>query len=594
MRFLWIEDFGGGQEIENLRNNWLGWYQLNDEDVIEKSNLIEALEYIDSSPFGFDAVLLDIRFPIGKNVDSDDVYKKYFSEIITQKFYEQNAEDGCGAGILAFYYLVFVAKFPKNRIAFLSANIDEDKGNNYPEAVQEFLERLEKGTEKIDYLRNDIMNYFEDMNLPLDKFNVNWQEKELIDFLQNHKSIYELRDDIKINNSPLRYNTVKEEFSKIGIELKHSYPKPDLSKSIEGHTSDFSKKFIEINKSSYIEFRRSIINLAKILKENLSDELLLIRKKSYFGKSSGVYDFTYFNSLLDKVMDLPLSNYNDSKLIRQIIWELTQCMESAEKPVFFLPNDKICNRCLNFKECVMSKFGYKTKVNQSFKCNAPDNLACEFKDGKGDCTNRKSCIKANNYKIEDYLCEYEHECDYKYTLFEYASHSALKLTRNWLAHSKLDDISFSINFASFIIPLVFRFYFDVDKLSLKEEYYKCERILLEVKCNGKPLFDSEGIVDRKYKDCLKANTANVFKSSKKISPDLSFIFSEMGQRGNKLTCSSADILQAFTHVLLPTVLNPRINNSDISYGLDIEGAFIELSSPEQRLYLEYAYQYIPR
>ena len=97
MRYLWVEDFGI-------------------EDNILLHSLEDALEYLDDfeKRINFDAVLLDIRFPVLKDkseIDEEKIYKKYFLNIITKDMFKKYAKSDTMqdalSGILLFMALVF-------------------------------------------------------------------------------------------------------------------------------------------------------------------------------------------------------------------------------------------------------------------------------------------------------------------------------------------------------------------------------------------------------------------------------------------------------------------------------------------------------
>lgn len=127
MRFLWVEDFDSGDgRSEALKARWLKYFRLG-EPVI-KENMRDALMYLEDREHfrTFDAVLLDIRFPAGgDDRAAEQIYRDYFSKIITRELFFRYRD--FGSGILLYLALVMRYGYNQERIAFISANVDDKR-----------------------------------------------------------------------------------------------------------------------------------------------------------------------------------------------------------------------------------------------------------------------------------------------------------------------------------------------------------------------------------------------------------------------------------------------------------------------------------
>lgn len=89
MRYLWIEDFDGGNSTKSVNEKkWREYFQL--EECIIISNLQDALTFLDEKENWkkFDAVLIDIRFPVCNKTGGssiNEIYRKYFKAILEEK-----------------------------------------------------------------------------------------------------------------------------------------------------------------------------------------------------------------------------------------------------------------------------------------------------------------------------------------------------------------------------------------------------------------------------------------------------------------------------------------------------------------------------
>ena len=600
MRYLWVEDFGGGQNEEALKQKWLKWFQLESKDIIYKHSLIDAVTYIDENRNDFDAVLLDIRFPEQINSSVKDVYEKYFSNIVTEEFYEEKMkDDGCGAGIIAFMYLIFEERFPRDRIAFLSANISAPQiASVLPKEIENIISMIEKG-EKPD---SEIYDFNEEnaYGVKIKDFVDTSKGNEYIQYLCSieYKNINSIQNQDRAyksnsNKSYLAYDEARDAFRSMGVELLHAYPKPE-SNDIETNVT-LTEKFIKKVESKYNVFRRNVISLAEILSENLDHDLIAITSKKYFNSNDDLYDHMYFNNILDEIQNLPLimPEIKINAKFKQLVWLLTHCIESINAPIFFMPKENTFIHCFNYKECVRTKYGFKKKIeDRKFICELDHSVSCNSKDRTNSCFNTKGCTYSKDYKTDDMLCTSEIKCEYQYSLFEYGSHSILKLTRNWLAHGKLPSEDFDIDFVTFIIAVGFRFLFNIENLPdhAKEKYINLEKKLLSCDISIDLLKD-----DKEIEKKLKQYSVNLYNKSTTsgITDNIGQVINEIGSRNSKQQCSNTYIYEAFVHALLPTYLKERKNESagDYSYGLAINKEYLT-SKDDFVIFLPYAYKKI--
>ena len=141
MRFLWIEDCNGGDSMQTANiERWKEYFGIEKEE--RYTTLEDTLEFLEVKENWkrFDAILIDIRFPICKRGNKDEfyVFKKYFDTILTKEKYDEYAESAkdnkqdASSGILLYLALVFRYNFPQSKIAFISANIDGTGERLYP------------------------------------------------------------------------------------------------------------------------------------------------------------------------------------------------------------------------------------------------------------------------------------------------------------------------------------------------------------------------------------------------------------------------------------------------------------------------------
>ena len=148
MRYLWVEDFNDNDDNDietELKARLMNFFDLHDDKVIVKKTLSSAIAFLEDKDnlAQIDAVLIDIRFPKG---DEDELYSRYFSDIVTQKFYDDNIEDA--SGILLYLLLVFRYHISQQKMAFVSANISSD--NHKQEIIQNMIKIIAKTIQSRD------------------------------------------------------------------------------------------------------------------------------------------------------------------------------------------------------------------------------------------------------------------------------------------------------------------------------------------------------------------------------------------------------------------------------------------------------------
>lgn len=131
MNYVWVEDFDGDNKSteETLVARVKEEYKIVDDVEIIRT-FPEALEYFNAKTSKFDLVLLDINLLDSNGATiQDKLYQQYFKDKITRLFYDKYYEKS--KGILLFQYLREVLKFPRERIAFLSAYVPDQFTKDY-------------------------------------------------------------------------------------------------------------------------------------------------------------------------------------------------------------------------------------------------------------------------------------------------------------------------------------------------------------------------------------------------------------------------------------------------------------------------------
>ncbi|MVX66952.1 hypothetical protein GKZ28_25170 [Clostridium chromiireducens] len=435
MRFLWVEDFNedSGDKI-TLKNNWIKYFDLKDDKLIDHETLKSVLEYLDNEEnlYEFDYILIDIRFPLG----SSDLYEKYFKEIITEEVFYKYADKESGTGILLYLALTLKYNFNKNRIVFISANVNSD---SEPRCLKEMYHILYKclymkktisenniltPEERERYFKSDISlykllhNYKSDEEIKemLPEF-IDNDGKIIIEdynYMLNHlEEIDKILKDSKSSesNNELKYNSVKKKFSNLGLKISQAYEKPTDLQILNG---DKSWEFLiwkgNINKEDYYRLRSCVVEMCTCITKLGQKENLNVHK---------------FNSVLKDGKRI-----ND---INEIISYLKTYIASA------LPN-------LNY---------YNSNQVNSIYNKFIKELSYLWEGTYG--------LNKNNY-------------------FSY--HAVMKTLRNWNQHKKLNK--FSTKDVAFIFIICMRGFFEINAADdVYKEYEKYENELLDLISSGK-------------------------------------------------------------------------------------------------------------
>lgn len=311
MRYLWVEDFDGENSYQNLtKRRWEHYFQIS--SPITFSNLEECLCYLDdlNNWYNFDVILIDIRFRVLK-YDSDfdsehELYKKYFSSFLTEDYFNKkcaqinNDPYSASAGILLYLALIYRYQYPINQIAFVSANIDETFGSLSRFAdMKEVLYKAKLSDVNSDDIQEynnsaqDIYEFFFDiMCVDAEKLHVDikseiislpyiedeqWSDKTIIEkaidtLKETEIAIKKVYRDLSKNenslsgqftyplNVEIKYNTIKEEFYKIGIIVPNAFEKP-IDNDNQNTISWTFKNWILSISTEYLRLRSVLLPL---------------------------------------------------------------------------------------------------------------------------------------------------------------------------------------------------------------------------------------------------------------------------------------------------------------------------------------------
>ncbi|MEW9122185.1 MAG: hypothetical protein AB2421_05680 [Thermotaleaceae bacterium] len=529
MKCLWVEDFDKGTTPE-LEKFWRELYQLpGDYDLVLKRTLPAALEYLHDLQNDFDCVIIDIHLSCEDGVLGTS-YKSYLEKVVSESFINKDRREiEKAGGFFVFLKLLLERGFPRDRMAFLTGNYSEDDGKN--EVLQELLEIMENGPmvataeayvktldtaerEEIQSLMEELANFYHQKE---DEIFEKYEEENGENFIAYLKHLAEEKvDKSSANMAQNTYNEYKALFEKAGISPSKPYIKEGQEEkttlSIKRHTRRL-KKWLKRMDSEYYRLRRSMIEICDGLLG-----LLEGRKDMGIEANSGLYIFNRIQNI----------NHEEAYDIKEIINMLTLLKE-----------------LLPFKE--PSEIQKKKLYTQVLRT-----LSHYWET--------KTAFYPSTFSKEEYYKNF---------------YCVMKILRNWMAHSKINEASVTEANVGFFFILAMRTYFDlgyeVDKnnpLLKKIGYY--ERKLLELHHNkvgiGElinyfkfyPADKGNGIRRSKFEEILKLSFTEItkkemssFKKAYEGKDNISYnVYAKMkniGDKDSQIEATIEDLYKLFWH-----------------------------------------------
>lgn len=306
MKYIWVEDFSGGKDKPtNPKEIMCQFYDIHEKDVHLCRNFQDALKQL-SMPCTYDAVLLDIQLLNSSDIKKHEelqkkqrhaIFEKYFKGHFTEDKFAQYY-DSDTQGILLFLYLKEVLLFPKERITFISAYTGNGQGA------------------KVNQDYQTLLNLFQDLGFP---------PSRSISFLKPTRGDLPKTKEEKASKPQQGRGGKKtapttKPVNKSGLSPKHR-------ESIR-----FSKEFVAPNTNHYMEYRRCVLEMSRILLEKYEvieactqeslKQFVHILEKPYFQvedkknkkeKGIDVYTLDYFKELLYLGETLPFHFFADEE-----------------------------------------------------------------------------------------------------------------------------------------------------------------------------------------------------------------------------------------------------------------------------------------
>lgn len=438
MRYLWVEDFGEDcEDQEDKQEKWEEYFGIGDNILI--NSLQEALEYLDifENRTEFDAVLLDIRFPIlsdASMIDENEIYERYFSDIITSKLFHTYADsdvmNDASSGILLFMALIFRYGYSWNNIAFVSANID-DEDLSAINSLKELITKVKYGEQlsvrETSLYKTRYRDLFSDNGIATSRLR---EINESLRIIQCENLSCDLEREIcnneikklstiqeKINETVpeekkegLKYCSVRNQFERIGLKMPPAFEKPnDESLNI----CWLFKEWKETRCDAIAVTKRLVIDMCNLLMRNLHGnvETFLNMQKHYNDEDSTMTEESinqYLQDVIRCVADCPEIRTSENKRIyaTNIVGTVSALWEKISKPKVY--------------EGVISSY------------------------------------------------------------YRYSFYAVMRLTRNWMAHQGINGID--IQFAAFVFLVSVKGIFDVSRFNKNEldEYRLLEASLIKV------------------------------------------------------------------------------------------------------------------
>lgn len=372
MRYLWIEDFDGrktGWTETKLRLE--KYFQIKDKNI-NLCTLEDALSFLDEPEnWGkFDAVLIDIRFKVTETEKrEEEIYEDYFSDFLKKKKYKDYAYkingdvNSASAGVLLYLALVHKYNFNEERIAFISANVDNDsedliqiyemKGLAF-KAMYESLN--EEDRDDFSVFNEELLEkYMEIMDLDEDEANkqfaippgdkIDWTNPdELLEQIEHVskeisdekiKSTENSKKNLKNNIKNLKYNSVKEEFEKVGLKIPKAFEKPTEDTKLD-KAYDFivwvegTKKKRGIN-TDYYKLRsvilESCLHLKKLFDTDIVEHMPYNHVKCKDGSKMSVVQMKNMIAKIEELFPINEWTRNNESLYKRVIKE---CVSAAD------------------------------------------------------------------------------------------------------------------------------------------------------------------------------------------------------------------------------------------------------------------------
>lgn len=360
MRYLWIEDFDGGKSGRTeVKSRLEKYFQIEDKNI-NLCTLEEALSFLDipENWERFDVILIDIRFKVAETEErEEEIYKLYFSNFLTDKKYKEYTYrvggdiNSASAGVLLYLALVHKYNCSEERIAFISANVD----NNSADLIQindmkdfvikaKYESLSEEDIQEFSLLNEDVFEkYMEIMCLDEDEANesfaippeneIDWSKPELL-YEQIEKVLKEIQTRIKSSSDDkinLKYNSVRKEFERVGLKVPRAFEKP--TGDTKSEMSWQFKAWVEGINTDYYKLRstilKSCLDMKKLFKTELVNYMPYRRMTCNYYSDTSEFT-TEIENMIAKIVELfPINEWtqnNESFYIRVI----KECVSLAD------------------------------------------------------------------------------------------------------------------------------------------------------------------------------------------------------------------------------------------------------------------------
>lgn len=518
MRYFWAEDFNEDRdETGKLEEKFRSYFDLPVDKTINKRDLNSMISYLEEKKNfrKIDAFLVDIRFPVSESDTEkvkDEIYNKYYKEFITLDMYNNNIDEA--PGLLLYLLLVFRYHVPLTKIVFISAHISDDNDLlQHLNDMKEFMYKrqvtnlLDSDVKKYRGCANRLVDpFFTKYHVFKDKSEVAWMSTNNPDANDVIKRLNQLKIDypeyFKTNRDGdgtlQQYKLLSKQFSDMGLSMPLAFEKPKPS----GVEIDKKYSFIHWEKMSDLEHynairsaiqEMSLIIIEKLEKKMYRDFIKILTCEEY---EIETYDDIFFKNYLEQIMDLlPLECSSDEEALSAIVVkEIASVWENVALPKYT-------------KEEVFNKRAGEKQRNSR---------------NKWEYYHKDPCF--------------------------YASHSVMKIVRNWSGHQGIKGIG--IIDLGWIFVLSMRGIFDLEELEdRKEEYIQYEKRILSLLKKE----DVDVVVDVELSKEYFAKLNEVTIAPKKVkSDDIYERISGLGNAGSKIRLEVAmdEIYMLYYHTIL--------------------------------------------